>query len=102
MSGEKAGPIRIGRALDQFLERSGLAERIDQASVIPEWADRVGEQIAAVTVPVRISRGTLFVGVRSSAWLMELKLMERQILRRLNAGRSRSKITRIRFLMAEE
>lgn len=102
MSAEDTGPTRLGRALDQFLDRSGLAERVEAAGVIPAWAERVGAPIAAVTAPVRVSRGTLFVAVRSSAWLMELKLMEAEILRRLNAGRTRGKIARIRFLMAEE
>jgi predicted nucleic acid-binding Zn ribbon protein len=50
----------------------------------------VGEAIAAVTVPVRVSHGTLVVAVRTSAWLMELRLMEREILRRLNEGRPRA------------
>ncbi len=66
---------------------------------MPEWADRVGARIAAVTRPLRVSRGTLFVAVRSSAWLMELKMMEGEIVRRLNADRARGRISRIRFLM---
>jgi hypothetical protein len=33
---------------------------------------------------------------------MELRLMEREILRRLNEGRERGRIERIRFLMAGE
>ncbi|MGH7446331.1 MAG: DUF721 domain-containing protein, partial [Longimicrobiales bacterium] len=68
----------------------------------PEWEERVGAAIAAVTTPLRTSRGTLLVAVRTSAWLMELRLMERDILRRLNDGRDRGRIERIRFLMAGE
>jgi predicted nucleic acid-binding Zn ribbon protein len=96
------GPEPLGSALQDFLEGAGLAERVEAASVVPEWAERVGEAIAAVTTPLRVSGGTLFVAVRSSAWLMELKLMEGEILGRLNAGRERGKIRRIRFLMAGE
>jgi predicted nucleic acid-binding Zn ribbon protein len=55
-----------------------------------------------VTTPLRVSSGVLFVAVRSSAWLMELKLMETEILRRLNQGRERGKIDKIRFVLAEE
>jgi predicted nucleic acid-binding Zn ribbon protein len=95
-------PTPLGEALGSFLEKSGLASRVEEASVVPDWERLVGKGIADVTVPLRVSRGTLFVTVRSSGWLMELKLMEGEIIRRLNAGRTRGKISRIRFFMAGE
>jgi predicted nucleic acid-binding Zn ribbon protein len=98
----KEKPTRLGDALQQYLQASGLDERVEEAAVLPEWAGRVGEAIAAVTEPVRTSRGTLLVAVRSSSWLMELRLMEREILRRVNEGRSRGRIERIRFVMRGE
>ncbi|HEX2167671.1 MAG TPA: DUF721 domain-containing protein [Longimicrobiales bacterium] len=101
MSGPKK-PTKLGDALQTYLRDSGLNERVDEAGIVPEWAERVGDAIAAVTTPLRTSRGTLLVAVRTSAWLMELRLMEREILRRLNEGRERGRIERIRFLMAGE
>ncbi|MGH7463309.1 MAG: DUF721 domain-containing protein [Longimicrobiales bacterium] len=92
-------PTQLGEALQAFLTGSEVGARIEEATAVPEWAGRVGPAIAAVTVPLRVSRGTLLVGVRSSAWLMELTLMEAEILRRLNAGRAGSKISKIRFQM---
>jgi len=94
-------PMAVHEALQQYLKSAGLEERIEEASAVPEWAERVGPGIAAVTTPLRASDGTLLVAVRSSAWLMELKLMESTILRQLNAGRKHGKFTRIRFVMAE-
>jgi predicted nucleic acid-binding Zn ribbon protein len=88
--------------LANWLERSGVGERLDEAGIVPEWAERVGPAIAAVTIPLRVSHGTLVVTVRSSAWLMELHMMEREIVRRLNDGREKGRIDRIRFLMAGE
>jgi predicted nucleic acid-binding Zn ribbon protein len=95
-------PTKLGDALQSYLRDSGLDERVEEAAIVPEWAERVGEAIAAVTTPLRTSRGTLLVAVRTSAWLMELRLMERDILRRLNEGRDRGRIERIRFLIAGE
>lgn len=100
-SGESSGPTPLGRALASYLERSGLGEKIAAASVVPEWDDLVGERIAGVTEPVRVSNGVLFVAVRSSAWMMELKMMEREILRRLNEDRETGRIRAIRFVMGE-
>ncbi|HEX6135964.1 MAG TPA: DUF721 domain-containing protein [Longimicrobiales bacterium] len=101
MSGPRK-PTRLSDALQNYLRESGLDERVEEAAILPEWPARVGSAIAAVTAPLRVSRGTLFVAVRTSAWLMELRLMERDILRRLNEGRERGRIERIRFLMAGE
>lgn len=94
-------PTPLGEALQKYLQESGLEERLEEAGVVPEWAARVGPAIAAVTEPLRTSSGALVVAVKSSAWLAELKLMEREILRRLNEGRAKGKIRRIRFVMAD-
>ncbi len=91
--------MQLADALKSFLTRTEVGQRIEEAAAVPEWAERVGPAIAAVTVPLRVSRGVLLVGVRSSAWLMELTLMEGEIVRRVNAGRARGKISKIRFQM---
>jgi predicted nucleic acid-binding Zn ribbon protein len=95
------GPKQVREALAKYLEKSGIAEHIEAASVVPEWAERVGPAIAAVTTPLRVSAGTLVVGVRSSAWMNELKMMEKEIVSRINVGRRRGRIDKIRFHMSE-
>ena len=69
--------------------------------MVDEWAERVGDKIAAVTEPRGVNNGVLFVGVASSAWLMELRMMEADIKRRLNDGRTDGRIRKIRFVMKE-
>jgi predicted nucleic acid-binding Zn ribbon protein len=76
-------------------------EAVSRASVLPQWAERVGPEIARVAVPAGFDRATLFVEVRSSAWLMELEMMERQLLAELNEGRERRAFERIVFRLAE-
>jgi predicted nucleic acid-binding Zn ribbon protein len=95
------GPRQVKEALAKYLEKSGIGEHIEAASVVPEWAERVGPAIGAVTTPLRVADKTLIVGVRSSAWLNELKMMEREIITRINAGRTRGRIEKIKFVMAE-
>ena len=98
MTGRKRKPERIGDALASFLDQSGLAERVEQAGIIPEWEHLVGEQIAGVTQPLSIARdGTLFVAVRTNAWMTELSLMEPQLLRALNAKAGRARVSRIHW-----
>ena len=94
--------MRVAEALAGYLQKSGLGERIEAVATVDDWAERVGERIAAVTEPLHVENGALFVAVRSSAWLMELRMMEAEIRRRLNEGRERGRIARIRFVMAGE
>jgi predicted nucleic acid-binding Zn ribbon protein len=96
---KKEGPKQVRETLQKYLDKAGLSERIEAASVVPEWGGLVGEGIAAVTTPLRVTNSVLVVGVRSSAWLSELKLMEREIVRRLNADKTRGRISGIRFVM---
>jgi predicted nucleic acid-binding Zn ribbon protein len=101
MSESRGGsPQPLGRLVNDLLRSRGLAEGVDRASVFPEWEELVGERIARVATPVGFDRGVLFVEVRSSAWLMELELMERRILARLNADRATGKFERIVFRLA--
>jgi predicted nucleic acid-binding Zn ribbon protein len=95
------GPQPVGELLSRFLNRKGLAAKVEAASVVPGWAELVGPQIAAVTEPLRVSDGTLFVAVETSAWIMELNLMKAEVLRRLNAGKRAGRITGVVFVMGE-
>jgi predicted nucleic acid-binding Zn ribbon protein len=91
-------PQRIGDAIASFLDKSGLAGRVDQAGVIPEWPELVGAQIAAVTEPQAVSPdGTLFVAVRTNAWMTELSLLEPQLLVALNRKPDRAPVTKIHW-----
>ena len=98
MSKRKPKPQKVGDVLASYLSESGLAERVEQAGVIPEWADLVGPQIATVTEPLAISRdGTLFVAVRTNAWMNELSLLEPQLLAALNAKPGRARVSKIHW-----
>jgi predicted nucleic acid-binding Zn ribbon protein len=98
MSGDK--PMRVAEALATYLNRSGLGDRLEQTATVDDWAERVGERIAAVTEPLHVSQNVLFVAVSSSPWLMELRMLEADIRRSLNEGREKGQIDRIRFVMA--
>ena len=97
-NGPKKKPEPIGALLGGVLEQAGIAGRVEQAAVVPEWASLVGEQIAAVTEPLMITAdGTLFVAVRTNAWMTELSLMEPDLLRALNVKPGRSPVQKIRY-----
>jgi len=100
MSERKKKPEAIGRIVAGWLGESGLAARVEQAAIIPEWASLVGRQIAAVTAPQSITaNGTLFVSVTTNAWANELSLLEPELLRSLNSKPGRTPVRRIRWVL---
>ena len=97
---KRGRPVAVGEALNGYLSRAGLAKRVAQAQVIPDWPGLVGTQIAAVATPESVTPdGVLFVRVTTSAWMNELQLMTPDIMARLNAGRGTGRITTIRWLL---
>jgi len=100
MSPAKKKPAALGDVLAGVLQQAGIAERVEQAGIIPEWSGLVGPQIAKVTEPQSIAAdGTLFVHVTTNAWMMELSMMEPELLRALNAKPDRMAVKKIRWLL---
>jgi predicted nucleic acid-binding Zn ribbon protein len=96
--GKKRKPEAIGNVLGSYLKDAKLDVRVEQAQVVPEWENLVGKQIALVTKPISVTPdGTLFVSVKTNAWMTELSLMEPQLLRALNAKAGRERIRKIRL-----
>ena len=99
---ERSRPTPVGEALRSYLSSSGLARRLAQAQVIPDWPRLVGPQIARVTAPESVTPdGTLFVRVATSAWMTELQLMGPHIMAAINAGRGAGRIKTIRWLLSQ-
>ena len=91
-------PQPISTAISQYLEQSGLRDRVQQASVVPEWPKLVGAQISAVTEPLSVTAdGVLFVAVRTHAWMSELSLLEPELLASLNRTAGRPPVKKIRW-----
>ena len=98
---KKSRPVAVAEALAGYLKRTGLARRVGQAQIIPDWPGLVGPQIAAVATPESITPdGVLFVRVATSSWMNELQLMTPDIIARVNAGRGAGRIAAIRWLLS--
>lgn len=97
--GGPAAPTPLGEALDAWLAHSGLGKRFDLATVVDEWAELVGPQIAAVTRALSVTPdGTLMVRVATHGWATELGLMTPKILARVN-GSKRGRVQHVRWMV---
>ena len=103
MADRPSRPTALGDLLGQVLAKAGIADRVAQAAVVPEWPALVGAQIAAVTEPMSVTPdGTLFVAVASHGWMTELSLLEPELLRSLNGVPGRPPIVRLRLILRKE
>ncbi|MCH7992638.1 MAG: DUF721 domain-containing protein [Gemmatimonadetes bacterium] len=96
-----SGPIRIASVLERVLEKHGVREQVQRMGVLDLWPDIVGEHLGKVTRAKGVSDATLYVEVRSSAWLMELNMMRGEFLERVNERMVEVPLKRIVFVLAE-
>ncbi|MFQ5746557.1 MAG: DUF721 domain-containing protein [Gemmatimonadota bacterium] len=99
--GRGTRPEALGDLVTPLLDRLGIAEKVERAAAVAEWDRIVGPHIARVARPVRVHETTLFVEVESAAWRMELNMMRRDIIGRINAGREGGRIERIVFVQSD-
>lgn len=96
----KRQPEPVGGVLAALLDRMGIRERVERGATAARWEAVVGPHIARVTRAGGVRGGTLFVEVAGAAWMMELSMMRRKLLHRLNEGRDRGRIEDIRFVQS--
>ena len=94
-------PVRVDSVLAALLEKHGVKEQVERMSVLDLWPELVGEHVAEVTNAKGVSEASLFVEVRTSAWLMELNIMKGEFLARVNERLGDVPLERIVFVLAE-
>lgn len=95
------GPAKIGVVLAAVLDKHGVREQVRRMEVLELWPEIVGEDLAKVTRARAVEDTALFVEVRSSAWLMELNMMKRDFLERVNERVEDAPFERVVFALAE-
>ena len=93
------GPEKVADVLGRVLRRRGLDRQLEYQKLVEDWPRLVGPGLARVTRARSVRNGILIVEVPSSAWAMELNMRKRQIMARLNAGRS-VRIKRVMFVLS--
>ena len=97
----RGGPIRVDAVLADVLDKHGVKDQVERMSVLDLWPEIVGEHVAQVTSAKGVSDATLFVAVRTSAWLMELNMMKGDFLAQVNERLGDVPLEKIVFVLAE-
>ena len=94
---KKADPLRLGEILQRRVARLIGS---DEARAFSLWRQAAGPQVAAVTRPLRLARGTLTIGCESSVWANELTYLGGSLLQKLRTIDPDCPVTRLRFIIA--
>jgi predicted nucleic acid-binding Zn ribbon protein len=90
-----------GDVLKDTINKLGLRSQMKSHQVWHIWDKAVGPHIAAVAQPEDIKGKTLFVNVRDSIWLRQLKFLEAMIIAKLNEAIGEKAIGSIYFRLGE-
>ena len=83
--------------LQQLLGRYSIKREIKEHRLLSHWKSIVGERIANNTFPDGFEKGTLWVRVKSSAWMHELSFMKSGMITKANEILGEKKVTDIRL-----
>ncbi|WP_407691314.1 DciA family protein [Saccharopolyspora mangrovi] len=93
---DERDPQPLGRLAARIAKDHGWTEHLSGGQVFARWNSLVGEEIAEHTKPVQLKDGELTVQAQSTAWATQLRLLQRQILKRISDGVGRDVVKRIK------
>src|SRR5690606_3140 len=95
LPGRSEVPRSIGDSLDPVLRSLGGPGTDQLRSLFDDWAEMVGERLAAHTRPSGLRDGALVVVVDDPGWAGELKWMSAQLVREISERLGSGVIDRI-------
>ena len=94
-------PISAGNTIDSLMQDFRWQSQLEEAELFVRWSEIVGDLNAQNTQPESLNNGKLTVRCKSTAWATELRLMQTQILEKINASFPELEIKNISFLGPE-
>lgn len=89
-------PQPLGRLASRLATDHGWTDRLSGGHVFARWTSLVGGDIAEHTKPVALSNAELTVQAESTAWATQLRLLQRQIIKRIADGVGDGVVRRIK------
>ena len=89
-------PSPISPTLDRLVRHLGGSSTSTLQQVFGSWPDLVGDQVAVHSRPVRLRDGVLSLVVDEPAWATQLRLLEAQLLTRLDVVLGAGVVTGLR------
>lgn len=75
--------LKLNAVMRDTLKEFGLDKKAKSYAVITNWQQIVGENVAAVTTPEKLTNGVLQVRVANPVWKYELTMRKAEILAKI-------------------
>lgn len=90
-------PVRAADSIDDLMKAFHWEGQLAETELFSSWAKIVGETNAANSKPETLVNGLLTVRCKSTAWATQLRLMQNDILGRINQTYPQLEVTSIKF-----
>lgn len=90
--------IKAGDSIDGILKDFRWESQMAEAELFAQWADLIGEANAAASHPEAVINAILTVRCKSTAWATQLRLMQDQILEKIQTTFPALEIKGLKFL----
>ena len=89
-------PVHLRSVLEQLLKDFGTPDITVVTSIVDQWEEIVGHDLAAKISAVAVSGSELIVRVDDPAWASQINWLEKQLLDKITSLVGEEKITSIR------
>lgn len=73
----------LGSVLDKLIQLYQLDDKIKENEALARWPEIVGPAISAVTTPIRVKDGVLYIKTKNDVWRNEIYYQKFQILQKI-------------------
>lgn len=91
-------PVSAKDSMEGLISSFSWSNQLDKAELFASWEKVVGKESAEASTPDDLQGSILVVKCRSTAWATQLRLLEKDVLRRISADFPNLEISEIRFL----
>ncbi|TLF69057.1 DUF721 family protein [Nocardia asteroides NBRC 15531] len=90
-------PQLLSALTGSIAKSRGWSGKVAEGMVFGRWSGVVGEDIAAHATPVTLEGGVLKIAAESTAWATQLRMLQPQILAKINAAVGQGVVTSLRI-----
>lgn len=87
----------IADMLPALIRSQGWEIQLDQHSIFLNWQNIVDRETGKHCLPLKISKGVLWIEVENSAWLQQMQYQKQSILDTVNASLRKSTLQGVKF-----
>lgn len=88
----------IGDVIQQYIKKSGIQPKLDEATIIGQWEEIVGKMIARHTDDIYLKNRKLFIRFNSAALKQEMSYAKEKIIEEVNHALGHDAVGEIVFI----